>query len=135
VAKAQKQLQDDDSVDCWADLVVSILSVNSYSVVRTYKILDGLRRAGLVDPSKLKELGCAEILQKLNRAGYDRGDFMNNLFSLRLAGLGTFIAEHGTEAATAMILARDRATVEKTLAGVYGIGPAVIKNFFVLRGI
>ena len=135
MAKDDLQHYDHDAAGCWTDLVVSILSVNNRSVERTYELVAGLEKNGLVSPSNLAELDAAEICRRLKSAGYDRGEFMTNLFAIRLVGLGAFISKQGMDAATQVILSRDRRTIEKTLAGVYGIGPAVIRNFCALRGI
>jgi hypothetical protein len=135
MAKGKLQPQDDDSADCWADLIVSLLSVNNYSVERAYGLIDGLRSNGLVDPSILVGLDSEQTLRRLKRAGYDRGDFMNKLFALRLTGLGAFIGKNGVEAATQMISNMDRQAIKGILGSVYGVGPAVIRNFFMLRGL
>jgi hypothetical protein len=121
--------------DVWTDFVISVLSVNNWSVERTYKLVDGLVNSGLTDTSKLVKLTEAEILQRLKRAGYDRGEYMNRLFAARLTGLREFIETHGVDIATELISEKDRRTVAKTLSGIYGVGPAVIRNFCLLRGI
>jgi hypothetical protein len=135
MANRKLQSQDEDSADCWTDLIVSILSVNNFSVERAYALVDGLRNNGLIDPSMLVGLDSEEVLRRLKLAGFDRGEYMNNLFAFRLAGLGAFIGKNGVEAATEMISNKDRQTIEKTLGGLYGVGPTVIRSFFVLRGI
>jgi hypothetical protein len=53
MANRKLQSQDEDSADCWTDLIVSILSVNNFSVERAYALVDGLRNNGLIDPSML----------------------------------------------------------------------------------
>ena len=133
VARAKVERQNQDAPDCWTDLVVSVLSVNNCSVERVYALVDGLRENGLLDPSNLARFHSDEIVRGLKHSGYDRGEYMNNLFALRLSGLGAFISKIGVEEATAIILNKDRRVIEQTLCTIYGIGPAVIKNFLVLR--
>lgn len=48
------------SDDPWEDLVVSMLSVNNYSIEHTYRFLEGLRQQGLFDPKKLAALDDSE---------------------------------------------------------------------------
>src|ERR1041384_1101122 len=81
--------------DPWEDLVVSVLSVNNYSLERTYKSLAALREQGLVDPRRLEQWDQVEIASRLKAAGCDRGPFMTNLFALRLANVGELIRRKG----------------------------------------
>ncbi len=39
--------------DPWEDLILSILSVNSFPLERTYALANGLRNQGLFDPRPL----------------------------------------------------------------------------------
>jgi len=119
----------------WEDLIVSILSVNQYSLERTYRCLEGLREQGLSDPNKLMGWGQAEIVNRLKSAGCDRGLFMTNLFAFRLCSLGTLIQLSGVDACTEIISSRDAKSIEKLLLPVNGVGPKVIANFCLLRDI
>jgi hypothetical protein len=74
--------------DAWLDLVVALLAVNQYSVDKAYALAGDLRKTGLTDPRKLAKWSTTEIEAKLMAAGYERGAFMNALFSERLAALG-----------------------------------------------
>jgi len=119
--------------DAWEDLVVSILSVNQYSLERTYQSLEGLREQGLSDPHRLMHWGQAEIADRLKAAGCDRGPFMTNLFALRLCNLGMLIERRGLETCMRIIWGRDRRAIQDLLLPVNGIGPKVIANFCLLR--
>jgi hypothetical protein len=119
----------------WEDLVVSILSVNQYSLERTYPCLAGLREQGLLDPNRLMRWGQADIVNRLKSAGCDRGLFMTNLFALRLCNLGTLIQGSGVDDCTKIISSRDAKSIEELLLPVNGVGPKVIANFFLLRNI
>jgi hypothetical protein len=119
--------------DAWEDLVVSILSVNQYSLKRTYQALEGLREQGLSDPHRLMHWGQAEIVDRLKAAGCDRGPFMTNLFALRLCNLGTLIEHRGVEECMKIISSRDCGGIQDLLLPVNGIGPKVIANFCLLR--
>ena len=121
--------------DPWEDLVVSMLAVNQYSLEKTYQFIDGLRAQGLVDPKKLMQWQHGEVLEHLKAAGCDRGPFMTNLFALRLANLGAFILGKGLSVCSAAISGCDTDAIEQLLLPVNGIGPKVIANFYLLRGI
>ena len=121
--------------DPWDDLVISMLSVNQYSLERTYESIAGLREQGLFNPQTLTQWEQAEIVASLKSAGCDRGPFMTNLFALHLANLGALIQSKGLDACTKVIAARDARMIEELLLPVNGIGPKVIANFCLLRDI
>ena len=119
----------------WEDLVVSILEVNQYSLEKTYALLSGLREAGLVNPKNLGSWGLETIISLLKSAGCDRGSFMTKLFASRLSSLGIAVKSHGTAACTQILLSKERDKIGNLLLPISGIGPKVIHNFCLLRGI
>jgi hypothetical protein len=132
----EKKFESETAIgDPWEDLVISILSVNQYSLERTYRCLEGLREQGLFDPNKLMHWGQADIVNRLKSARCDRGLFMTNLFALRLSHLGTLIQRTGIDASTKIISSRDAKSIEALLMPVSGVGPKVIANFCLLRNI
>ena len=133
--KETKLARNSASDNPWEDLVVSILSVNQYSLERTYRCLEALREQGLLDPNKLMRWGQADIVNRLKSAGCDRGVFMTNLFGLRLCNLGALIQRSGVDACTEIISSSDAKSIEELLLPVNGVGPKVIANFCLLRNI
>ena len=121
--------------DPWEDLVISILSVNNWSLEQTYRSIGGLRKEGLVDPRSLVKWDQTEIVERLKSAGYDRGPFMTNLFALRLANVGALIRSRGLHECSEVISGRNPRAVEELLLPVNGIGPKTIANFCLLRDI
>jgi len=121
--------------DPWEDLVVSLLSVNQYSLEKTYEHIDGLRKQGLFSPKNLASWDQEEILRRLKAGGCDRGEFMTNLFALRLANLGRFVNENDPDACFAVLSGGNVKAIEALLLPVNGIGPKVIHNFCCLRDI
>jgi hypothetical protein len=119
----------------WEDLVIAILSVTQYKLEKTYALLDSLRIEGLFTPSNLMRWSENEIATRLRAGGCNRGAFMTKLFAERLAALGTFVKTTGEQTVEQIILSRDTSTVEKYLLAVRGIGPVVLENFYILRGI
>jgi hypothetical protein len=125
-----------DRKDCpWDDLVISILAVNQYSLERTYSLLQSLRDQKVTDPQVLVREGTDRIARRLRDAGCDRGPFMTNLFAERLAALGAFIRAHGIAECETIIGSRDAKRIKELLLPINGIGPVVLKNYFLLRGI
>ena len=122
------------SDDPWEDLVVSILAVNQYSLERAHGLLRELREQGLTDPKFLEQREPEEIEKRLKAAGFDRGPFMNMLFAGRLSGLGEMIRSKGIDTCTKVIGSRKSDEIAALLKDVKGIGPVVLRNYYVLRG-
>ncbi len=130
------ELQLSDPEDsAWEDLVVSILAVNQYSLEKTYACKAGLQAQGLTLPTTLLELAPAEIERRLKAGGCDRGAFMTNLFAKRLAALGARVRAVGIDRSTSILAGKSRQEIEQFLEPVNGIGPVVLRNFFLLRGV
>jgi hypothetical protein len=119
----------------WEDLVVSILSVNQYSLEYTYLALTGLREQRLTDPVSLSGFEPGEIEARLRASGCDRGSFMTSLFAERLAALGQLIRSNAINECEKVIGSNDVRAIEALLLPVRGIGPAVLRNFYLLRNI
>jgi hypothetical protein len=120
--------------DAWEDLILSVLSVNKWPVQKTYASLDALRNEGLCEPKKLARMGPDQVVLRLKRAGYDRGEFMNGLFAQRLSSLAAFAMERGVECCVKALHSSERKDLEQFFAVVNGVGPKVIENFCLLRG-
>jgi endonuclease III-like uncharacterized protein len=121
--------------DPWEDLVVSMLSVNQYSLERTYAAIEGLRREHIAVPSNLARWQTQEMEGRLRAAGYDRGPFMTDLFAKRLCALGALIRDKGADVCEKVIGGFDMEAIQGLLLPVHGIGPVVLRKFFVLRNL
>lgn len=119
----------------WEDLVISILSVNQYSLEKTYVLAPLLRMSGLFRPEELSKLDIEEIVVRLNRSGCDRGSFMTKLFAIRLSCLGMALASTGIAESERILLSNAPEAISSLLLPINGIGPKVLRNFFLLRGI
>jgi len=118
----------------WADLVMSILSVNNYPLDRTFALFDGLKAEGLFEPVVLAETTASGIAQKLCAAGYNRGRGMTEIFTERLLSLGCFLAEHALDDVERVLVHGSREDICKLLGPIKGVGPRVLDNFFATRG-
>lgn len=119
----------------WDDLVISILSVNQYSLERTYGSLLALREQQVTDPLSLAQWSSQEIERRLRAAGCDRGEFMTRLFAERLSALGVLVRTKGIDECDKIIAGRDARAIEALLLPVKGIGPVVLRHFYSLRKI
>lgn len=119
----------------WEDLVLAILSVNKYSLEKTFLVVETLRGEGLFQPENLVRWTPEEIGVCLKRGGYDRGDFMTRLFADRLASLGMFVKSTGVKECERVLRSGGANTLERFLFPVRGIGPKVVENFVLLRSV
>ena len=121
----------DDELFC--DLVISILSVNNYSLEKTFQLRHAFSKEGITDPARLPGLKAEAIYTKLISSGYDRGEFMTYLFSARLFSLGELISRIGIDALTKGLAVRDVRAIGNLLKPVKGVGPVVLRNYAYLR--
>jgi len=119
----------------WEDLVISILSVNQYSLEKTYVHAALLRRSGLFSPEDLSKWGVDEIVARLKSSGCDRGSFMTKLFAVRLSHLGGAVTSNGISESRRILLSNEAEAIRSFLLPINGIGPKVLRNFFLLREI
>ena len=119
----------------WEDLVIALLSVNQYSLERTYPLLEGIRAEKLADMQHLAAWTVPQIEERLKAAGCDRGSFMTGLFAQRLHSLGEYIERHYIARCELTLRSGDVRAIETLLLPVNGIGPVVLKKFYLLRGI
>jgi endonuclease III-like uncharacterized protein len=119
----------------WEDLVVAILSVNNYSIEKTYSKIKEMRREKLFEPENLMRWSPVEIARRMKRAGYDRGQFMTSLFAERLSSLGKHLQGAGIEHCREVLAKGSTDAIKRLLLMIKGIGPKVLANFFILRGI
>ena len=131
----------------WEDLVIALLSVNQYSLERTYPLLEGIRAEKLADmqhlaawtvpqiEERLKAASMPQIEERLKAASCDRGSFMTGLFAQRLHSLGEYIERHNIARCELTLRSGDVRAIETLLLPVNGIGPVVLKKFYLLRGI
>jgi hypothetical protein len=117
----------------WEDLILAMLSVNRYSLDKTYLAADTMRREGLFCPQNLMRWTPREIGIRLRRGGYNRGEFMTNLFANRLTSLGLFIKSKGVEECERILRKGNATEISQLLQPVKGIGQHVLINFSLLR--
>jgi len=130
-----RDMTTQDATNPWEDVVVSILSVNQYSLEKTYQVVDRLREQGLSNPDNLGRWTKDEIVVRLKQSGCDRGEFMTSLFAARLSNLGAALTSYGVEECTSILLSNDTRLLNELLLPIKGIGPKVMENIFLLRGI
>lgn len=114
--------------------MVAILAVNSWPVEKVYTLLPTLQDAGLLEPSNLAAWGIGAIKSALEKSGYTRGDYMTSLMAGRLRSLGMFVVERGREECERLLRDGAMDSLAVSLGAVRGVGPAVLRNYVLLRG-
>jgi len=128
-------VQDTTAKRVVADLVMAILAVNGWTIDRVYSLREGLKAETLLSLKDLSRSSIQEIANKLNVAGYTRGEYMCALLAHRLKALTiSFDSQFERELLNAL-KARRIEDVEKFLVAIHGVGPSVVRSFKVLAGL
>ena len=91
----------------FGDLVIAVLSVNNFSLDKTFSLMEKIVQQGITEPKNLAEWQPHEIYTRLVAAGYDRGEFMTYLFAERLAALGRRAISDGLEKWEKVLTSKD----------------------------
>lgn len=117
--------------DPCANLVMAMLSVNSFTLEKTFEISENLRANGLFDLNNLLNWDVESIFRKLLASGYKRGG-MNGIFAERLKSLGELAADILSN--ERVLLDGSKDDITNLLRPVKGVGPVVLRNYMLLRG-
>lgn len=115
-------------------LVVAMLAVGGYSLQRVWNILPQLQAEGLTDSSRSENANETKVVQRLARAGYDRGPTVTTSMAKRLVALHAAARDGLLDQAARLMREGRLKDAEKALCSVKGIGPIVFKHFAILEG-
>lgn len=118
----------------YEDLVLSMLAINNHPIERVYPLREAMRSEGLFDALDPKNTDPATITARFMAAGYDRRPYMNAILAERLQQFALFTQVGGLDQVRALLRAGRRKDVDALLSARRGIGPAVLKNFWLLQG-
>lgn len=121
-------------ISVWKDLVIALLSIYGYSLEKVDSFAPGLEQQGLFDPVQLVKMSHEDIFKALEKGGYKRGE-LNGIFTDRLLALGAFIQTQGQASAEKILKGKDAKKIEAVLMPIKGVGPKVIDNYLLLRGL
>src|SRR5262249_27569302 len=109
------------------NILIAILAVNGWTADRVFPLAERLRASGLLDFSTISGLSVEDGAERLDRAGYSRGEYMNVLMAQRVLSMATALTAaelHRLEDC----LAEGRTTeVSDTLRAIKGVGPVVLE--------
>jgi hypothetical protein len=120
--------------EIWQDLIISLLSVNGWSVDKNFKYKDALNKSGLFNPENLNKWDVVEIGNKMKESGYDRGG-VTWIISERLSALGKFVVSKGVAECDKILLSKNKEKITEFLLPIKGVGNKVLESYFILAGI
>lgn len=118
----------------YEDLAIAMLAVNSLPVDKVYPLRDDLRAQGLFTPDTVVKWDHATACQQLKAAGYDRGPYYGSILASRLQELALAANGGALNAAREALKADRPEEVDTALLKIHGVGPVVVRNFWILQG-
>lgn len=125
-----KNTPEDDLI---GDLVVALLSVNGWGLEKTFALYDDLQVQGLFAVESVAAMPRGEVCDRLEKAGYRRGDFLVGLLAGRLHDLARILSGEGKKTLRQLVEERDLQGIDNFLLEINGVGPQVVHNFKLLR--
>ena len=110
-----------ESISC------SVLSVNNWSLERTWACIDQLREADLFEPGAVSKLSVEEIAKRLTSSGYDRGG-LTVMMAARLKGVHGAIDAGSLDELPSAVSTKDRQLAVNLMTSVRGIGRKVAEH-------
>ena len=117
------------------DLVVSMLTVNNFSLEKVCELRPALEKASLFDVEALSKMSHEQVFGALKSAGYSKADYVVGLLADRLLAMaGTMQSTSADELRGLLQPGRER-ELDRFLLAIKGVGPAVLETFKALRRI
>jgi hypothetical protein len=115
------------------NILISLLAVNGWTADRVFPLTERLRACGLLDFTALSVLSVEDIAERLARAGYARGEFLNELLPTRVLSMATVLTPTEVSRMKQCLAEGRTADVSVTLRGINGVGPVVLETFWSLQ--
>src|SRR5262245_21044730 len=105
------------------NILVSILAVNGWTASRVFPLTERFRAVGLLDFTAIAWLPVDDIAERLARAGYSRGGYMNVLLAERVLSMATALTAAELDRLKDCLVEGRTTEVSGTLRGIKGVGP------------
>lgn len=115
------------------NVLIAILAVNGRTADRVFPLTEQFRAVGLLDFTTVSRLSAEGIAERLARAGYARGEYMNLLLATRVLSMATILTATELERLRQCLVEGRTADVSSTLRGIKGVGPVVLETFWGLQ--
>lgn len=120
--------------DVWTDALISLLAIYGPSLEKVDSLVPAFKQAGLTSPSKVVKMSHEEIYSALAQSGYDRGNLLG-IFIPRIQAVAQTFEQMGLSQVETVLQGKNIQAIEKLLLPIKGIGPKVVNNFLLLRGL
>jgi hypothetical protein len=115
------------------NILISILAVNGWTADRVFPLTERFRAVGLLDFAAISGLSIEDIAERLARAGYARGEYMNLLLAKRVLSMATVLTATELKRLKQCLVDGRPTDVSSTLQGIKGVGPVVMETFWTLQ--
>src|SRR4051794_10891491 len=115
------------------NILISILAVNGWAADRVLPMTERFRAVGLLDFAAISGLSIEDIAERLARAGYARGEYMNQLLATRVLSMATVLTVTELTRLKQCLVEGRTTDVSDTLRGIKGVGPVVLETFWSLQ--
>jgi hypothetical protein len=115
------------------NILIAILAVNGWTADRVFPMVERFRTVGLLDFVAISGLSVEDIAERLARAGYARGEFLNELLATRVLSMATVLTPNEVSRLKQCLAEGRTADVSVTLRGINGVGPVVLETFWSLQ--
>jgi len=115
------------------NILISILAVNGWTADRVFSLTERFRAVGLLDFEAISGLSIEDIAERLARAGYARGEYMNSLLAARVLSMVTALTAAELNRLKQCLVEGRTTEVIGTLLGIKGVGPVVLETFWSLQ--
>lgn len=120
--------------DVWTDVLISLLAIYGPSLEKVDSLVSAFKQVGLTSSSKVVKMSHEEVYSALAQSGYDRGNLLG-IFIPRIQATAQAFDQMGLPQAEKILQGKDIQAIEKLLLPIKGIGPKVVNNFLLLRGL
>ena len=115
------------------NVLIAILAVNGWTAGRVLPLAERFRAVGLLDFAGISGLPVDDIAERLTRAGYARGEYMNLLLATRVLSMATVLSPTELNRLKQCLVEGRTTDVSSTLRGIKGVGPVVLETFWSLQ--
>lgn len=127
-------VKTNSQTDVFTDVLISMLAIYGPDLEKVDCLTPALKNSGLTKPEKVAKMSHEDIYSALVQSGYDRGNLLG-IFIPRLQAMAQAFLQIGLSKAEEILKSKDIQAIEKILLPIKGIGPKVVKNYLLLRGL
>jgi len=120
--------------DVFTDVLLAMLAIYGPDLEKVDRLAPAFQQAGLTMPAKVVNMSHEELHTALVQSGYDRGKLLG-IFIPRIQAMALAFNQAGLSQVEHVLKGKDIQAIEKRLLPIKGIGPKVVHNYLLLRGL